>query len=215
MPLPEQTSMFTRFCTGRDGKVSTIDLNQLMTTLLTGDFVYLDNIFKNAGLESPSIRLAPSPDDIASVRLRSLFQYWSGLSRGDHFPLTQAIDALEVGPALGIVMLLETTDDPFEFLYRLYGSEIAMISKLELTGKTTAAIPSPELRAYFQATYAAAVQTGTPLLCHHRPPSVHGMTCWARLILPCEDGAGRIDRLLVGNEPDFPKPLGRLPWPRD
>lgn len=190
-------------------------MDELTSSLLAGDFFQLNNIFRSIGSDSPTIRLNLSGDDIESVRLKSLFEYWKRLPRGQRLPLTQAIDAVEIGPALGIVMLLETTDDPYEFFYRLYGTEIAAVSGLELTGKTTAGIPSPEMRAYFQMTYAAAVQSGAPLLCHHRPPPVFGMTCWARLILPCEDGAGRIDRLLVGNEPGFPKLLGRTPWPRD
>ncbi|WP_028794026.1 PAS domain-containing protein [Thalassobaculum salexigens] len=189
------------------------DLNEMTSSLLDGDFFYLDNIFRNIGSDSPLIRLNPTADDVESARLKSLFKYWIHLPRGQRLPLTQAIDAVEIGPALGIVMLLETTDDPYEFIYRLYGSEIATISGLELTGKTTAAISSPEMRTYFRITYAAAVRSGAPLFCHHRPPPAHGMTCWARLILPCEDGTGRIDRLLVGNEPGFPKLLGRRPWP--
>lgn len=212
--VPGTFSEIRTHCTGRDSKVTTIDMKELTSTVLGGDFFYLNSIFRSVGSDNPRVRLDPLPEDVDSDRLRSLFEYWTRLPRGQRLPLTQSIDALEIGPALGIVMLVEITDNPFEFLYRLYGSEIAAISKLELTGKTTAAIPSPELRAYFQATYAAAVQSGAPLLCHHRPPAAHGMTCWARLILPCEDGAGRIDRLLVGNEPAFPKLVGRTPWPR-
>lgn len=194
--------------------MSAINLEELTSTLLNGDFYYLNNIFRSVGSDNPRVRLDPAPDDIDSVRLRSLYDYWNRLPRGERLPLTQAIDGIEIGPALGIVMLIATTDDPFEFIYRLYGTEIASVSRLELTGKDTTAIPSPEMRAYFQVTYAAAVRSGAPLLCHHRPPAKHGMTCWARLILPCEDGSGRIDRLLVGNEPAFPKLVGRTPWPR-
>ena len=195
--------------------MSAIDLEEMTSALLSGDFYYLNNIFRNIGSDNPGVRLAPSPEEVDSVRLRSLFDYWTGLPRGERLPLTGAIDAVEIGPAIGIVMLMEVTDDPFEFRYRLYGSEIASVSRLELTGKTTEAIPSPEIRAFFQSTYAAAVRSGAPMLCHHRPPPVFGMTCWARLILPCEDGTGRINRLLVGNEPGFPKLVGRTPWPRD
>ncbi|WPZ36985.1 PAS domain-containing protein [Thalassobaculum sp. OXR-137] len=170
-------------------------------------------MFRAAGADDPDIRLDPSPEDVDSIRLRSLFRYWDALPRGTRLPLTRAIDAVEIGPALGIVMLLETGPDPYEFRYRLYGSEIALVSNLEMTGKTTGEIPAPEIRPFFQATYAAAVRSGAPILCHHRPPPAYGMTCWSRLILPCEDGSGRIDRLLVGNEPAFPKLVGRTPWP--
>lgn len=160
-----------------------------------------DDILRKAGTRVPNIRIAPSVEDIESVRLRSLFDYWLGLPRGERLPLTSAIDAVEIGPALGIVMLLEPTDDPYEFRYRLYGTEVSAASKLEITGKTTAVVPSPEVRAFFQVTYAAVVQSGQVMFCRHQPPVQFDVTRWARLILPCEDGAGRINRLLVGNEP--------------
>ena len=198
---------------GKDDIVPTIDLNELTVTLLRGDFLKINELFRDAGACDPEIRLNPAEEDIDSLRLKSLFQYWTALPRGPKLPLSQAIDAVEIGPALGIVMLLQTLPDPFEFRYRVYGSEIALISKMEWTGKTTKDLPSPEMRAFFQATYAAAVQSGAPLLSYHQPPTAYGMSIWSRLILPCEDGAGRIDRLLVGNEPAFPKLVGRTPWP--
>lgn len=193
--------------------MSAIDLKTLTSKVLSGSATAFDELFRSVGADSPSIHLNPTEAGVDSTRLRSLFSYWGSLPHGERLPLTEAIDALAIGPALGIVMLLETTDDPHEFRYRLYGSEIASISKRELTGKTTAAIPSPEIRAFFQVTYAASVLLGQPLLCNHRPPPVHGYTCWSRLILPCEDGSGRVNRLLVGNEPALPSLVRQRPWP--
>lgn len=193
--------------------MSAIDLETLTSGILDDESTYLNSLLRAVGADPPVILRDPPEAAIASARLRSLFQYWETLPRGDRLPLTAAIDGLKIGPALGIVMLLEPLAEPFEYRYRLYGSEIALASKLELTGRTTAAIPSAEMRAFFRATYAATIRSGRPLLCSHRPPAGFGITCWCRLILPCEDGSGRIDRLLVGNEPAIPSLVRRRPWP--
>lgn len=190
------------------------DLKDLTTTLLSGNASPLEDLFRNVGADTPKIQFDPIPDTIGSTRLRSLLDYWMSLPRGKRLPLTEAIDAVDIGPAIGIVMLLEPTEDPYEFRYRLYGSEIAAFSKLELTRKTTAAIPSPEMRAYFQVTYAASIRSGRSMLCDHRTPPAFSIVCWSRLILPCEDGTGRINRLLVGNEPAIPSFTGRGTRPR-
>ena len=178
-----------------------LDLAAMLARLLGGETTVFDAVLQEAGTEAPRILVDPSPEDIDGARLNSLFRYWLALPRGERLPLTRAIDPVEIGPALGLVMLLEPMDDPFEFRYRLYGTEVADASRLELTGKTTAVVPSPEIRAFFQVTYAAAVAVGKPLCCRHRPPLDYDVQRWIRLILPCEDGTGRIDRLLVGNEP--------------
>ena len=190
-----------------------IDPVKLTSNILDNDFLAFESSFRDYTTDIPRVEIAPKPETLDSVRLSSFFQYWEGLPRGRRLPLSEAIDAVEIGPALGIVMLLETTEDPYDFRYRVYGSEIVAITRTEMTGKTTSDIPMPDLRALFQATYAAAVRLACPVLSHHRAPPEFGMTLWARLILPCEDGSGRINRLLAASEPAMPTLVGRTPWP--
>lgn len=195
--------------------VSAINLDALTASVLSGDPLPLENLARSIGADRPRVLFDPPETAIASDRLRSLYRHWTGMPRGPRLPLTRAIDGAALGPALGIVMLLEPLANPFEFRYRLYGSEIAAVSSLEMSGRTTAAIPSPEMRAFFQATYAAAMRSGRPLLSFHQPPPEIGIISWCRLILPCEDGSAGVDRLLVGNEPAMPSLVRQRPWPPD
>lgn len=176
-------------------------IEEMVGRLIAGDTQLFAPIFHGIGASPPEIVLVPSHGDIEPYRLASLYDYWAGLPRGPRLPLTEAIDALDIGPALGIVMLLEPVTDEPDFRFRLYGSEVAAASGLELTGKTLAAVPSAELSDFFRVTYLAALRLGAPLLTRHRPPPEYNVTAWTRLVLPCEDGDGTVDRLLVGNHP--------------
>lgn len=193
--------------------MSSNDLDTLTTSILNDDPLPLESLARRIGADRPRVLFDPPETAIASNRLRFLHRCWARMPRGPRLPLTGAIDRAELEPALPVTMLLEPLANPFEFRYRLYGSEIAAVSGVEMTGKTTAAIPSPEMRTFFQATYTAAMRSGRPLLSFHRPPAETGIVSWCRLILPCEDGSAGIDSLLVGNEPAIPSLVRRRPWP--
>lgn len=144
------------------------------------------------------------PDDLALAdhsRLAHLHRHWQQQRRGGDLPLSSAIDPLELGPALGYVMLMEPVGGGDDFLYRLYGTAIADRSGLEMTGKRVREVPVPLVAVYFLASYRAVLMTRRPLYTRHSTHHAIGFDDWNRLILPFVDVDGRVDRLLVGNVP--------------
>src|SRR5690606_31340466 len=115
---------------------------------------------------------------------RFLNRFWHEHRAAPDLPPSAAIDPFELGPALGILMLLEPVDGGNDFLYRLYGTVIAEYSGIEMTGKRVWDVPAPLVAAYFLATYRAVFDQRRPLFAHHTTHHDIQIARWDRLILP-------------------------------
>lgn len=161
----------------------------------------IDRLF--AEMQSPVPQLQWMPDDgiLDHPQLRFLNDYWHGRMRNGALPLSSGIDVLDLGPAIGNLMLLEPVDGATDFVYRVYGTGIVEHTRVEMTGKRVWEIPAPLVATYFIAAYCAVVARRMALLICRR--TEHGLPVarWDRLILPFADAAGTVDRLLVGSVP--------------
>ena len=172
-------------------------------SLAQGDRQPLDRLFDAMTCEPPELIWSPEPADVSNQTLSFLRSYWLERCGEGGLPPSRDIDALELAPALGYVMLLEPIDGGSDFLYRVYGSRIVDYSRTEMTGKRVWDIPSPMVAAYFVATYGAACRRREPLFSFHRARLEQFYAHWERLILPFVDEDGVVDRLLVGNVPSL------------
>ena len=169
--------------------------------LIADDHEALEQLFEDIDTEPPAVVWSPSAEQLADEILIFLRNYWLDLRRGDAPPLSRHIDALDLAPALGYLMLLEPQDGDTDFLYRVYGSRIADYSRFEMTGKRVWDVPSTWVAAYFSATYRAVCIRHEPLFSFHRARIDQFHAQWQRLILPFVNEEGVVDRLLVGNVP--------------
>lgn len=169
--------------------------------LMAGRSATIDTMF--AAMDSVPPRLAWMPGEADLIRSPLLFlsRYWHARVDGGKLPLSAEIDAVDLVPALGYVMLLEPVDDATDFRYRVYGSRIVEYSKVEMTGKRVWDIPAPLVAAYFVATYRSVVFQRQALFAAHKARLDGYFADWERLILPFVDASGEVDRLLVGNVP--------------
>ena len=174
---------------------------KLEANLLTGGGEDLARYFQSINAPSPITRWSPSIEDLDEEVLRILLAYWQRMPKGLHLPLADGLDPLELGGALGLIMLLEVLDGGYDFRYRVYGSEIARRSGFDATGKCVSEIPVAPMSAYFMAGYRACLSRQEPLFTRHVPPVQIHVVSWDRIILPLEDGQGTVSRLLVGNVP--------------
>ncbi len=164
------------------------------------DPITIENIFRAAGFSPPMIKWDPKPEEIEIEELRFLLNYWLGLKHGDAIPHLSKVDALDLAPCLGYLMVLDIGED--EFTYRVYGSKIARTSGFDLTGKTVSSITSHSfIPTFFNACYRAARNRQIPVLTRHQTPVEVSVYSWTRLILPLVDDSGRIARFLAGNVP--------------
>lgn len=178
-----------------------LEAERVATGLVEGDRRELDRLFDTMDSNAPELVWSPDQAELSCDILGFLQRYWIERKRGDDLPLSSGIDAMDLVPALGYVMLMEPMDGGSDFLYRVYGSRIVDYSKTEMTGKRVWDVPSPLVAAYFMATYKAVCIRREPLYTFHRSRLAQFHAQWERLILPFANADGQIDRLLVGNVP--------------
>lgn len=169
--------------------------------LVTGDRQVFDQLFQAMDSEPPQLQWAPRDEDLVAEELVFLRRYWLDRMRGSDLPLSSGIDALDLVPALGFLMLMQPLEDAADFRYRVYGSSIVEYSKIEMTGKCIWDLPSPWVATYFAATYRAVCLRGEALYSCHRSRLDQTFAQWERLIVPFVNADGIVDRLLVGNIP--------------
>lgn len=180
-----------------------MEAERVATRLVTGDRRDLDRLFESVDNSAPGLAWSPDGAELSCDILAFLQRYWIERRHGDALPLSSDIDALDLVPALGYVMLMEPMEGGRDFLYRVYGSRIVDYSKIEMTGKRVWDVPSPSVAAYFVATYKAVCIRREPLYTFHRSRLAQFYAQWQRLILPFVNADGQVDRLLVGNVPSL------------
>ena len=115
---------------------------------------------------------------------------------GGALPTLSQIEEIELlhRPSMSLV---EVTRDPLQFRYRWVSSEVAMLLGYDMTGKTTAAIPDAEARAYVEGLYERAVALRAPL--YERGELVLGgrRVSHRTLLLPLSSDGSAVDKLLI------------------
>lgn len=139
------------------------------------------------------------------IRLVDLLAWYDGLPRGDGgLPMKGHIQPETLWPFLGHLVLLEAVDDDTDFRYRLYGSEVAKIARMDPTGRNLSSI-APRTPTFFvyRVTYAAALRRAEPLFCDHHTQPYLAAERWQRLILPfaAPEAPSTVRYLLVGKIP--------------
>lgn len=161
------------------------------------DLLSIGDVFIAAGADLPEVVWSPKAHDLAAPPLSFLSGHWSSLSDGG-LPHIRQIDPLELRPALGYVMLLDAVDGGRDFRYRLYGSKIAQISNLDMTGRLLSEHPASTYVAEFGiAVYRAALIRRESIYTTRKPTMAEFTACWQRLAMPLVDDSGAVVRLLA------------------
>jgi hypothetical protein len=146
--------------------------------------------------------VAPNEYDIADIRLRALYKRWNA----DRSPKSglvsrEIIETREFLPLFRNVMLLEIerpTPFEFDYVYRIYGAEIAERYGKDMAGKRTSEFPSPVAKMFLDL-YEMSIDCQAPLYSEHAPPLNVDVMLWERLVLPL--GESQIDWILTVNLP--------------
>lgn len=166
----------------------------------------------------PFAKESPEPGDIADPRLVRLLGHWEALRAAKSaggLPLVQAFDPTPVRFIIGWLMIIEPLDGGGDFRYRLYGSQIAAITRRDLTG-CKISDSFPQFAAWTSTLYRASMAHKHPMLTRHAPRRYVPVEQWERLILPFASPDGSVAWFLVGavivKKRDVPAPA-ELPWP--
>jgi hypothetical protein len=169
---------------------------------IAGDFAPIESYLKSHGVQSVTLCWDPDPATLTVPELAFLHDYWLKLPKIGALARFDALDPLNMRPALGNIMLLETDEAADDYRYRLYGSRVAEQSGFDLTGKCTRDLPTdPAIGFLFRVSYRASAQRKRPLFTRHVPPASVGVVSWSRIVLPLADETGAARHFLVGNVP--------------
>ena len=166
------------------------------------EFGTIEAVFYAHTRQRPTVVWAPSAEQINTPQLRFLHDYWSALAANGTLPNRRKIDPLAMRPALGYVMLIDVVEGGLDFRYRLYGSIIARVSELDMTGRLMSAHPaSAYVTEFALAVTRAAVQRRLPIYSERTPALAAKTVRWQRLALPLIDDAGEVTRFLAASVP--------------
>ena len=166
--------------------------------LVEGDLEPIAAVFRGHGATPPEVVIGPTADELGSQPLRFLLNHWTELAGGG-LPHLREVDALQLGPALGYIMLLDVADGALDFRYRLFGSKLARISDLDMTGRLLSThSASPHTVEFSVAFYRCAVSQRRPVFAKRHPVGAERTASWLQLALPLRDDSGAVARLLAG-----------------
>ena len=179
-----------------------IDVASWTNAIVSGAVGEIRLCFAGHRAHGPEIFWSPADGTLVPPQLRFLQRYWRDRAAGRPAPHFRDIDAMNMKPALGFIVLMDVVDGGEDFRCRLFGSTVAAVSGFDLTGKRVSQHEaSPYIVAFFIAAYRAAYLRAEPLYTVHRPPLAVHTNAWHRLMLPLHDDEGRLVRFLSGNVP--------------
>lgn len=136
----------------------------------------------------------------ALPHLASLLEYWN-TQRGCRLaPKRGDLPVEQLHPWIGWLMIVEPIGSEDDFLYRLYGSEIARTYGTDMTGRRTSEFPGP-IATFFLQVYRRVMAHPTPAFTEHAALPGIAVEGWHRLILPVSESGSTISQVVVASYP--------------
>jgi hypothetical protein len=158
--------------------------------------------FAAGGAAPPEVIWDPGIEALQTEPCRLLLRYWQDCRGTAEMPSYSVIDASAMRSARGYILLIEAIDGGRDFRYRVYGSLVASVSGIDLTGRLmTAHHASDYVIDFAVASGRAGRRRRLPLYSLRHPARTEYTRSWERLQLPLAGPDGAIDRFLVGNVP--------------
>jgi hypothetical protein len=134
--------------------------------------------------------------------IRRFVEYWRAKRGAAKFPARAALDPVEFHYVLGDVVLIEAekaipeSEFPWNFRYRLVGSNIVARDGYNLTSKALDDLPEPEYRERIRTTWTEVCESGTPTHYVRELLLDHRWRCYEVVVLPLAKNGQDIDMLI-------------------
>jgi hypothetical protein len=138
------------------------------------------------------------PDEIGTPQLRELYEWWCARQIDGKPPSERQIDPLDLEFLHGNLLIIDISDNPPRFRFRLFGSELVARLSHDWTGKPLDTYPDVEFRRHLQRVWEEAVTVGRPIANTRRMRFDGRFYRYDGLILPLSTDGEKIDALLVG-----------------
>lgn len=103
-------------------------------------------------------------EDIASARIRALFEYWRARCRDGRLPRRGDIDPIDIPALMPYVLIADIERDPFRVRYRLVGTRVVDATGFEFTGRYLDEISLPDDEGPVLESYQLCSESRTPVL---------------------------------------------------
>jgi hypothetical protein len=141
----------------------------------------------------------PSVDTFDQARrLRDLADYWRKQSKSGALPGHGAIDPHAMRSWLGHLLLVDVIAGGSDFVYRVYGSDVADTFGRDMTGRKPEEFPAHHVEI-IRRPYRDVVASRTiRFTVHIMAIRDRKFAAWERVILPVAGLRDEVDQLLVG-----------------
>lgn len=108
-------------------------------------------------------QIAHDPGILAGAKVKRFAAYWQNLRKGDRLPARADLDPADFVYCLPNILLMDITQPPLRVRYRLIGSEVVAIAKLDFTGRYLDEIAFPNAQFDWAGLYRQLVAERRPL----------------------------------------------------
>lgn len=137
--------------------------------------------------------------DITHPHLRDLYAYWQRKKAGRQMPARADVEPTEIPRLLPWIALVEITENPQRFCFRLAGTQVETFYGGKVSGRWLDELDFSDHNAAIAAQYAEAAQSGEPSVARFAFTKQDGRHIeYERVLLPLSSDGRNVDMLLIG-----------------
>lgn len=141
---------------------------------------------------------------VTHPKIRRIHDYWLTKRADRLMPRRADIDPLELKDCLGNLCLVEVTgDSPPRFRYRLDGSNLALSTGFDMTGKFLDQMPDERYRDFVTAIYLRVLEAKAPVFVANQEDWKGYDLDVSSVTLPLSNDGTRVDAILDAIFPEI------------
>jgi hypothetical protein len=154
---------------------------------------------RSESTEGPVEIASRQVDELSSSRLKKTFAIWQGKCGGpDRLPAADGFDILDYRPAVGTLNLVAVQREPLDFIFRVHSATGATYVGRDLTGRSVDDYPNADYRDFVRAVFTQAFLSKQPvILIEELLTAENRRMHWEGIVMPLQDGAGEVSRLVA------------------
>lgn len=139
-----------------------------------------------------------SPDGVVlQEELQQAYDYWRAKKGAAAFPARTDLHPEEMKPFLARVMLIEVRGEPRDFVYKVYGTGVALPSGRDFTQHSVRELTPPDFAALIWRQYNEVVERRCALLHRVGLDDPAREMSYLRLTAPLSSDGATIDKLFA------------------
>jgi hypothetical protein len=131
-------------------------------------------------------------------RLHALGTYWQSRAAQGRLPGQDILDPLSLRPWLGHLLLVDVLPGGTDFVYRLYGTNVADTFGQDMTGQSPQGFPAHHIDIIVAPYRTVVADRALRYTAHILSIDERKFAAWERVILPIANAADAVSQLLVG-----------------